>query len=190
MFLNKFLNTQKKSKGLEIIYRNAVYIFIFLYNKICWFPMKKCWCQRTRIYRNEHNQFVPGNLANFAGGTIIFFMFAALIISSLAAVPDGTVAHSLFSRNFFTPILLQQIYECLAHWDIWAFLGNCSREFCETFFSIQCVIVRSSCPGVFYVPEACNFIKKETLAQVSSCEFCEISKNIFLHRTPLVTTSK
>ena len=51
-------------------------------------------------------QFVPGNLANFAGGTIIFFMFAALIISSLAAVPDGTVAHSLFSRNFFTPILL------------------------------------------------------------------------------------
>ena len=27
-------------------------------------------------------------------------------------------------------------------------------------------------------PEAaCNFIKKETLAQVFSCEFCEISKN-------------
>ena len=27
--------------------------------------------------------------------------------------------------------------------------------------------------------QACNFIKKETLAQVFSCEFCEISKNIF-----------
>ena len=27
--------------------------------------------------------------------------------------------------------------------------------------------------------EACNFIKKETLAQVSSCEFCKISKNTF-----------
>ena len=27
---------------------------------------------------------------------------------------------------------------------------------------------------------ACNFIKKETLAQVFSCEFCEISKNTFL----------
>ena len=25
--------------------------------------------------------------------------------------------------------------------------------------------------------DACNFIKKETLAQVFSCEFCEISKN-------------
>ena len=29
------------------------------------------------------------------------------------------------------------------------------------------------------MPETCNFIKKETLAQVFSCEFCEISKNTF-----------
>ena len=28
-------------------------------------------------------------------------------------------------------------------------------------------------------PEACNFIKKETLANVFSCEFCEITKNTF-----------
>ena len=32
---------------------------------------------------------------------------------------------------------------------------------------------------------ACNFIKKGTLAQVFSCEFCEISKNTFSYRTPL-----
>ena len=31
-------------------------------------------------------------------------------------------------------------------------------------------------------PEACNFIKKETLAQVLSCEFCKIFKNTFLYR--------
>ena len=35
-------------------------------------------------------------------------------------------------------------------------------------------------------PEACNFIKKGTLAQVFSCEFCEFSKKTFLQRTPLV----
>ena len=29
------------------------------------------------------------------------------------------------------------------------------------------------------MPEVCNFIKKENLAQVFSCEFCEISKNTF-----------
>ena len=36
---------------------------------------------------------------------------------------------------------------------------------------------------------ACNFIKKETLAQVFSCEFSEISKNTFFYRTPLVAAS-
>ena len=30
--------------------------------------------------------------------------------------------------------------------------------------------------------EACNFIKKETLAQVFCCEFCEISKNVSFAR--------
>ena len=29
------------------------------------------------------------------------------------------------------------------------------------------------------MPEVCNFIKKETLAQLFSCEFYEISKNNF-----------
>ena len=37
--------------------------------------------------------------------------------------------------------------------------------------------------------KACNYIKKESLAQVFSCEFCEISKNTFLYRTPPVAAS-
>ena len=32
--------------------------------------------------------------------------------------------------------------------------------------------------------QVCNFIKKESLAQVFSCEFCKISKNVFFYRTP------
>ena len=36
---------------------------------------------------------------------------------------------------------------------------------------------------------ACNFIRKETLTQVFSCGFCEISKNTFFYRTPLVAVS-
>ena len=38
-------------------------------------------------------------------------------------------------------------------------------------------------------PEVCNFIKKEALVQVLSCEFCEICKNTFYYRTPLVAAS-
>ena len=37
---------------------------------------------------------------------------------------------------------------------------------------------------------ACNFIKIETMAQVFSCEFCEISKNTIFYRTPLVAASE
>ena len=37
--------------------------------------------------------------------------------------------------------------------------------------------------------EACIFIKKETLAQVFSCEFYEIYKNTFYYGTPLVAAS-
>ena len=44
---------------------------------------------------------------------------------------------------------------------LWSFRSSCSDVFCKK--------------GVR--PEACNFIKKETLAQLFSCEFCEISKN-------------
>ena len=38
-------------------------------------------------------------------------------------------------------------------------------------------------------PHACNFIKKEALAQVFSCEFYKIFKNIYLYRTPPVAAS-
>ena len=37
---------------------------------------------------------------------------------------------------------------------------------------------------------ACNFIKKESLAKVFSCEFCKIFKNTFFHRSPLVAASE
>ena len=40
-----------------------------------------------------------------------------------------------------------------------------------------------------YRPQPCNFIKKETLAQVFCCEFCKLFKNNFFYRTPLVAAS-
>ena len=38
--------------------------------------------------------------------------------------------------------------------------------------------------------ETCNFIKKETLAHVFSCEFCEISKKAFFTELLWATASK
>ena len=39
------------------------------------------------------------------------------------------------------------------------------------------------------LPPACNFILKEALLQLLSCEFCKISKNTFYCRTPPVAAS-
>ena len=39
------------------------------------------------------------------------------------------------------------------------------------------------------VSQVCNFIKKETLAQVFSYKLCKFSKNIFSYRAPLVAAS-
>ena len=47
------------------------------------------------------------------------------------------------------------------------------------------------CRSLFLIKlqTACNFIKKETLAKVFSCEFCEISKNTFFTEHPRATAS-
>ena len=39
-------------------------------------------------------------------------------------------------------------------------------------------------------PEVCNFIKRENLAQVFSCEFCEISKNALFTKHLWTTASE
>ena len=45
------------------------------------------------------------------------------------------------------------------------------------------------CHSLFFNKVSGNFIKKKTLAQVFSCEFCEISKSTFFYRTPPVAAS-
>ena len=51
--------------------------------------------------------------------------------------------------------------------------GFCNKVFLRKFHKIHRKTPASEWPG------ACNFIKRETLTQVFSCELCEISKNAF-----------
>ena len=66
--------------------------------------------------------------------------------------------------------------------------GFCKKRGSLEFFKIH----RLSQPLLLIKLQtsACNFIKKETLVQVFSCEFCEISKSTFSYRTPSVATSE
>ena len=58
----------------------------------------------------------------------------------------------------------------------------CKKVFLEISQNLQ----ENTCARISFRAKACNFIKKEALAQVFFCEFCEISKSTFFHRTPLV----
>ena len=52
----------------------------------------------------------------------------------------------------------------------------------KLFLKISQNSQENTCARVFFnkvAGDACNFIEKETLAQLFSCEFCEISKNNF-----------
>ena len=58
----------------------------------------------------------------------------------------------------------------------------------EVFLEISQNSQENTCVRVFFRPEAGNFIKKETLTQVLSCEFYKIS-NTFSYRRPPVAAS-
>ena len=54
----------------------------------------------------------------------------------------------------------------------------------KVFLEISQHSQKNTCARIYFLMKlqasACNFIKKETLAQVFSCDFCETSKNNFL----------
>ena len=68
-----------------------------------------------------------------------------------------------------------------------AVVQRCSVK--KVFLEISQNSRENTCARVSFLLKllACNFIKKETLAKVFSCEFYEIFKSSFFYRTPLVT---
>ena len=76
--------------------------------------------------------------------------------------------------------------------NIEAVVQRCSVK--KVFLEISQNSQGNTCARVSYLIKlqalVCKFIKQDTLAQTFSCEFCEISKNTFLHRTPLVAASE
>ena len=72
-----------------------------------------------------------------------------------------------------------------------AVVKRCSVK--KVFLEISQNSLENICARVSFLiklqAEAGNFIKKETLAQVFSYEFCEFSKNTFSYRTPPVAAS-
>ena len=72
-----------------------------------------------------------------------------------------------------------------------AVVQSCSVK--KVFLEILHNSQENTCARVSFLiklPQACNLIKKESLSTLFFCEFCEISKNTFSHRTLLVAASE
>ena len=70
-------------------------------------------------------------------------------------------------------------------------LSHGVKDRCKNLQRFSFKLLKPFCPSseqVLKRPQVCNFIEKEPLAQVFSCEFCEISKNTF-STEPIQTTA-
>ena len=88
----------------------------------------------------------------------------------------GPLDHNPVENSWI--IILRNNSKCL--------LLNDKQMLHEILFSL---LQKQSSEGVRKYKVSGNFIKKETLAQVFYCQFCEISKNTFFYRTPPVAAS-
>ena len=80
---------------------------------------------------------------------------------------------------------VQQIIEAVAR--------RCSVK--KVFLKVTQNSKENTCARVFFFDKVASLrpatlLKTETLAQVFSCEFCQISKNTFSYRTPPMAASE
>ena len=97
-----------------------------------------------------------------------------------------TVEVKLSSESLFKQIFRRLLHFWFYSWTFFSYTVEAVDERCsvkKVFLEISQNSQENTCARVPFLinlqPEACNFIKKETLAQVFSCEFCEVSKNTF-----------
>ena len=99
---------------------------------------------------------------------LFWSVFSLIYISSIADTNQPIVLFMDGSKNYIAEALAQRYSVKKVFWEI---SQNSQGNICaRVSFSIK-------------------FIKKEALAQVFSCEFWNIFKNIFFHRTPPVAAS-
>ena len=91
---------------------------------------------------------------------------------------DRDLSHERVNKHPFDPWTLSEQHVDVqfklwfgAAFETWGAFETCSHQRCSVKKAFLVISLNSS--------RACNFIKKEALAKVFFCEFCEIFKNIF-----------
>ena len=100
---------------------------------------------------------------------------------------NGLILDKFNLSKWLKKIIDKLRFSCWHQRCLEAVTQRCSVK--EVFLEISQNSQENTCARVSFWIKFFNFIKKETLALVFSCEFYEISKNNFFHRTPLVAAS-
>ena len=120
----------------------------------------------------------------------IFFIHTAGPCFFHCCQPSSLVVWQVYLTYVFGSWL--PFAETFTHWV--QVRSSCPDVFCEkgVLRNFEKFTGKHLCQSLFFskvAGVACKFFQKEALAQVFSCEFCEISKNTFFYRTPLVAAS-
>ena len=115
------------------------------------------------------------------------------LIGTLESVDWFTKNEMIINPDKFQAIILDKKKSNLTNTLLTeAVVRRCSVK--KVFLEMSQNSQKNTCARVSFLIKllaSCNFIKKETLAQVFSCEFCGVSKHTFFQflRTPLVAAS-
>ena len=160
--------------------------------------------QRVSL-NNTYSEWIDilfGVLQRSILGPLLFNIFLCdllLFLHDIRAANNADNNTSYFTGVIFSNILIksENAAETLLQWFKDKRMNRSSRPevFCKkgVLKNFAKFTGKHLCQSSFFNKVAGlrrNFIKKETLAQVFSCEFCEIFRNTFFCRTPLVAASK
>ena len=92
-----------------------------------------------------------------------------------------------FTKFWKTEVYIDCFWNLLLYLERPSYRNSCPEVFCKK--RVLRIFAKFTgkhlCQRRFFCrPHACNFIKKEIMTQVFSCQFCEVAKNTFSYSTP------
>ena len=130
-----------------------------------------CFSEQLFSWPHMNSRKIYLELVQFWNICRILFLYT--IIPFMRIIKVKIIDRYSISSNIYN--IAAVVQSCSVKKVLWEISQNSQENTC----SRACFLIKLHA-------ETCNFIKKETRSQIFSCDFCAISKNTFLHRTPLV----
>ena len=145
------------------------------------------------LFRSSHRscsveKCVLKNFANFPGKQLCWSLFLIALQVEISSAKDCFYLFHLkiYNKQQWRVWTRRDLDRVQSKYFLKMYRSNRPEVFCKkgVVRNFTKFTGKHLCQSLFF-----NFIKKETLAQVFSCQFCEISKDTFVYRTHPVAAS-